>query len=139
LRKATEGRSPYGWGMGKGNRLSFFSLVIGGAAGFGLLWITRRAWDDCGVKLTGPVGNGPTLLFVGLPVALVVNIVLFSIVWRVMRKGGGGKFLMPLIGALVAIAIADLALFSWAGTPAGLAAPLCPANVPAWWPEWIPT
>ncbi|MGC4936529.1 hypothetical protein [Kribbella sp. DT2] len=124
--------------MGKGNRLSFFSLVIGGAAGFGLLWITRRAWDDCGVKLNG-VGNGATLLFVGLPVAMVVNIVLFSVVWRVMKKGGGGKFLMPLTGALIAIAIADLALFSWAGTPAGMATPICPANVPAWWPEWIPS
>ncbi|ADB29417.1 hypothetical protein Kfla_0293 [Kribbella flavida DSM 17836] len=124
--------------MAKGNRLSFFSLVIGGAAGFGLLWLTRRAWDTCRVEVNG-VGNGPTLLFVGLPVALVVNIVLFSVVWRVMKKGGGGKFLMPLLGALIAITIADLALFSWAGTPATLPAALCPANVPPWWPEWIPT
>lgn len=122
--------------MAKGNRLSFFSVVVGGSAAFGLLWLTRRSWDDCHVTING-VGNGPTLLFVGLPVALVVNIGLFSVVYKLTRKGG--SFRMALLSALIAIAIADLALYSWVGTPATTAAPVCPANVPPWWPEWIPT
>jgi uncharacterized BrkB/YihY/UPF0761 family membrane protein len=117
---------------------TFLSVVIGGAAGFGLLVMTRRAWDVCHVDLSGPVGNGPTLFFVGVPVSLVVNIALFNLVFRFMRRGKGGKWTMPLLAALIAIAIADLALFSWAGTPATLPG-ICPANVPPWWPKGIPT
>jgi hypothetical protein len=112
-------------------------VVIGGAAGFGLLVMTRRAWDVCNVVINS-VGNGPFLLFVGLPVALVVNIGLFNIVFRIMRRGKGGRWFMPMLAAAIAIAIADLALFSWAGTPAGLPG-VCPANVPPWWPKSVPT
>jgi hypothetical protein len=123
--------------MGKPTKVeSFVSVVVGVSAGFGLLTLTRRAWDACRVEINN-VGNGPTLFFVGLPVALVVNIVLFSFVFRFSK--GQGKFVMPFITAAVAITIADLALFSFAGTPAGLPASVCPANVPPWWPEWIPT
>ena len=117
---------------------SFLSLVVGGAAGFGLVVLTSRAWRDCDVTINS-IGNGPTLLFVGVPVAGVVNIVLFSVVYRTSRRTKGGKFLMPFLAAAIAITIADLALFSWAGTPAGSPASLCPANVPPWWPSWIPT
>ena len=121
-----------------GSRLErFLSLVVGGSAGFGLVVLTRRAWDACHVVIND-VGNGVTLLFVGVPVAGVVNIGLFGLVFR-MSKGGKGNLMTPLLSAAVAIAIADLALFSWAGTPAGLAAPICPANVPPWWPAFIPT
>ncbi|MFC0624186.1 hypothetical protein [Kribbella deserti] len=119
--------------------LSFLTLVIGGGAGFGLLTLTRRAWDTCNVQIND-VGNGVTLLFVGLPVAMVVNMVLFNVVFRISQRGkAGGKFFKPLLAALIAIAIADLALFSWAGTPAWLPSPLCPANVPPWWPTSLPT
>jgi hypothetical protein len=73
-------------------------------------------------------------LFLGLPIALIVNLVLFNVVFRYAGKA----FLFSLIAALIAIAIADLALFSWQGTPA--ASPgTCPGNVPPWWPAWIPT
>ncbi|WBQ05170.1 hypothetical protein [Kribbella sp. CA-293567] len=116
---------------------TFFSVVIGGAAGFGLIVLTRRAWDVCHVVLTG-VGNGPTLFFVGIPVAGVVNIGLFNLVFRFMRRGKGGKWTMPFIAAIIAIGIADLALFSWAGTQAGNPG-ICPAGVPPWWPASIPT
>ena len=123
--------------MGKPTKVeSFVSVVVGVGAGFGLLTLTRRAWDACRVQIND-VGNGPTLFFVGLPVALVVNIVLFSFVFRFSK--GQGKFVMPFITAAVAVTIADLALFSFAGTPAGLPASVCPGNVPPWWPEWIPT
>jgi len=116
---------------------TFLSVVIGGAAGFGLVVMTRRAWDVCHVVLNG-VGNGPTLLFVGVPVAGVVNIGLFNLVFRFMRRGKGGKWTMPFLAAIIAIAIADLALFSWAGTPASNPG-ICPAGVPPWWPAGIPT
>ncbi|MEU4390704.1 hypothetical protein [Kribbella sp. NPDC023855] len=116
---------------------TFLSVVIGGAAGFGLVVMTRRAWDVCHVVINS-VGNGPFLLFVGVPVAFVVNIGLFNIVFRFMRRGKGGKWFMPMLAAAIAIAIADLALFSWAGTPASLPG-ICPANVPPWWPNSVPT
>lgn len=121
-----------------GSRLeSFLSVVVGGSAGFGLVVMTRRAWDACQVVIND-IGNGVTLLFVGVPVAGVVNIGLFGLVFR-LSKGGKGNLMMPLLTAAVAITIADLALFSWAGTPAAAPAPICPANVPPWWPAWIPT
>jgi hypothetical protein len=123
----------------KGSRLeSFLALVVGGGAGFGLIVLTSRAWKACGVNVGG-VGNGLTLLFVGVPVAMVVNIVLFTMVFRLSRSGkSSGKFLSPFLAAAIAIAIADLALFSWQGTPA-TSAGVCPGNVPPWWPTWIPT
>jgi hypothetical protein len=123
----------------KGSRLeSFLALVVGGGAGFGLIVLTSRAWKACGVKVGG-VGNGATLLFVGVPVAMVVNIVLFTVVFRFSRTGkSSGKFLSPFLAAAIAITIADLALFSWQGTPATTPG-ICPGNIPPWWPTWIPT
>ena len=52
-------------------------------------------------------------MFLGLPLALIVNLVLFSIVFRYAGKA----FLFSLVAAAVAITIADLALFSWQGHP----------------------
>ncbi|GAA1603075.1 hypothetical protein GCM10009804_69410 [Kribbella hippodromi] len=112
---------------------SFLAVVLGGGAAFGLVVITSRAWKTCHVDI-GSVPNGLTLLFLGLPLALIVNLVLFTIVFRYAGKA----FLFSLIAAAIAIAIADLALFSWQGTPAG-AHGTCPGNVPPWWPTWIPT
>jgi hypothetical protein len=123
-------------GISKGSRgETFLAWVVGGSAAFGLLTLTRRTWDQCHIDI-GKVGNGPTLLFVGLPVSVVVNVVLFSFVYRISKSGKG--FFTPLLAAAIAITIADLALYSWAGTRA--ASPgICPAGVPPWWPTWIPT
>lgn len=113
---------------------SFLAVVVGGGAAFGLIVVTSRAWKACHVDVTGSVPNGLTLLFLGLPLALIVNLVLFTVVFRYAGKA----FLFSLIAAAIAIAIADLALFSWQGTPAGSPG-TCPGNVPPWWPTWIPT
>ena len=122
--------------ISKGSRgETFLAWVIGGGAALALLTLTRRSWDACQVDV-GKVANGPTLFFVGLPVSVVVNVALFTLVYRLTRGGKG--FFSPLLAATIAIAIADLALYSWAGTPA--ASPgICPGNVPPWWPTWIPT
>jgi hypothetical protein len=125
-----------GMAISKGSRgETFLAWVIGGGAAIALLTLTRRSWDTCNVDI-GKVANGPTLLFVGLPVSVVVNVALFTLVYRLTRGGKG--FFSPFLAAVIAITIADLALYSWAGTPA--AAPgICPGNVPSWWPTWIPT
>ena len=119
----------------KGSRgESFLAVVVGGGAAFGLVVITSRSWRACQVDVAGSVPNGLTLLFLGLPLALIVNLVLFNLVFRY----AGETFFFSLIAASLAIAIADLALYSWQGTPA--ASPgVCPGNVPPWWPTWIPT
>src|ERR671918_175606 len=112
----------------------FLTVVVGGGTAFGLIVITSRAWKACQVDVAGSVPNGLTLLFLGLPLALIVNLILFNVVFRYAGK----TFLFSLIAAAIAIAIADLALYSWQGTPA--ASPgICPGNVPPWWPTWIPT
>jgi hypothetical protein len=112
---------------------SFLAVVVGGGTAFGLIVNTARAWKTCHVDV-GKVSNGLTLLFLGLPLALIVNIVLFTVMFRYAGKA----FLMSFIAAAIAITIADLALFSWQGTPAGTPG-ICPAGVPPWWPAWIPT
>jgi hypothetical protein len=113
----------------------FLTLVFGLGGAFGLIVLTSRAWQACQVDIGG-VGNGATLLFAGVPVAVVVNVVLFNLVYRFSRMR---KSYTAMLAACVAIAIADLALFSWAGTPTFVPAPVCPANVPPWWPSSIPT
>jgi hypothetical protein len=123
-------------GISKGSRgETFLAWVVGGGAALGLLTLTRRTWDTCHIDI-GKVANGPTLLFVGLPVSVVVNVLLFHLVYRASKSGKG--FFTPLLAAAIAITIADLALYSWAGTPA-TAPGICPGNVPPWWPTWIPT
>jgi FtsH-binding integral membrane protein len=121
--------------VAKGSKFeSFLAVVVGGGAAFGLVVITSRAWKTCYVDVAGKVPNGLTLLFLGLPLALIVNLILFTVVFRYSGK----SFLTALFATAIAIAIADLALFSWQGTPA--ASPgICPGNVPPWWPTWIPT
>lgn len=113
---------------------SFLAVVVGGGAAFGLIVMTSRAWKTCRVDVAGSVPNGLTLLFLGVPIALIVNLVLFTVVFRYAGKA----FLFSLLAACIALAIADLALFSWQGTPAGSPG-ICPGNVPPWWPKMIPT
>ena len=113
----------------------FLTLVFGLGGAFALIVLTSRAWRDCHVSIGG-VGNGATLLFAGVPIALVVNLVLFNFVYRYSFKRKGYA---ALLAACIAIVIADLALFSWAGTPTFVPAHVCPANVPPWWPASIPT
>jgi hypothetical protein len=113
---------------------SFLAVVVGGGTAFGLIVLTSRAWKDCRVDVAGNVPNGLALLFMGLPLALIVNLVLFNLVFRYAGKA----FLFSLVAAAIAIAIADLALFSWQGTPAN-APGTCPGNIPPWWPKGIPT
>ncbi|TCM49389.1 hypothetical protein EV648_103662 [Kribbella sp. VKM Ac-2568] len=138
LKRAEEPESTYRdrMAISKGSRgETFLAWVIGGGAAIALLTLTRRSWDACQVDI-GKVANGPTLLYVGLPVAVVVNVALFTLVYRLTRGGKG--FFSPLLAAAIAITIADLALYSWAGTPASSPG-ICPGNVPPWWPTWIPT
>jgi hypothetical protein len=119
-----------------GGRLErFLTLVFGLGGAFALIVLTSRAWRTCHVDIGG-VGNGATLLFAGVPIALVVNIVVFNVVYRYSFKRKG---FAALLAAVVAITIANLALFSWAGTPTFVPAHVCPANVPPWWPNSIPT
>jgi hypothetical protein len=113
----------------------FLTLVFGVGGAFLLILLTSRSWRACRVDIGG-VGNGATLLFAGVPLALLVNITVFNVVFRFSGKG---KKYAALLMACVAIAIADLALYSWAGTPTFVPAHVCPANVPPWWPEGIPT
>ncbi len=113
---------------------SFLTIVVGGGSAFGLVVLTSRSWKACNVDVAGPMPNGLTLLFLGLPLALIVNLILFTIAYRYAGK----TLFMGLIAAAIAITIADLALYSWQGTPA--ASPgTCPGNVPPFWPVWIPT
>lgn len=95
----------------------FLTVVVGGGTAFGLIVITSRSWKACQVDVAGSVPNGLTLLFLGLPLALIVNLVLFNLVFRYAGK----TFLFSLIAAAIAIAIADLALYSWQGTQIGRA------------------
>ena len=99
---------------------SFLAVVVGGGAAFGLIVLTSRAWKACQVDVTGSVPNGLTLLFLGVPLALIVNLVLFTVVFRY-----AGQVPFSLIAAAIAIAIADLALFSWQVPPDCT----CPGNV----------
>jgi hypothetical protein len=99
----------------------------------GALILSAFATCDVGINSGANLMAYALLEFplVSLAVALAQTGVL-----RLTRGLKGAGVVLPLIAAAVGVSLVHLALTA---TPADYPAPLCPGNVPPWWPPFLPS
>ncbi|MFJ9720813.1 hypothetical protein ACIRPQ_33575 [Streptomyces sp. NPDC101213] len=93
-----------------------------------------RAWAACDIG-GGAAANGATLLFLA-PLTWIAA----ALPWMALHATLGRRH--P--GAALAVGLALTLWFTWflvtwLGLPDSYPAPVCPDNVPPWWPGFIPT
>ncbi len=106
--------------------------LFGGLAAVVSVVAIGRAWAACDV---GGGGNGITLLLLA-PVVWVAA----AVPWLVLHGTLGRRHR----GAALAVGLLFTLWFTWflvtwLGIPDSYPAPLCPGNVPPWWPTLLPT
>ncbi|MET9849343.1 hypothetical protein ACFZC6_30295 [Streptomyces ossamyceticus] len=107
-------------------------VLFGGLAAVVSVVAIGRAWAACDV---GGGGNGITLLLLA-PVIWVAA----AVPWLVLHGTLGRRHR----GAALAVGLVFTVWFTWflvtwLGIPDSYPAPLCPGNVPPWWPSLLPT
>lgn len=110
-------------------------VLFGGLAAAVSVVAIGRAWAACDV---GGGGNGITLLLL-TPVIWVAA----AIPWLVLH-GTLGRRGRRHRGAALAVGLVFTLWFTWflvtwLSIPDSYPAPLCPGNVPPWWPDFLPT
>ncbi|MFF4908402.1 hypothetical protein ACFY2T_26460 [Streptomyces sp. NPDC001260] len=104
----------------------------GGVAAGATVWTVAQVWRTCDVG--NGSANGAVLLLL-LPVLWGV----FAALWTaVLRAFGAGRRTGAVAAALCVSVGLAWALVSWVGVLDSYSAPVCPGNVPPWWPEVIP-
>lgn len=92
-----------------------------------------RAWAACDIG-SGPA-NGMTLLFLA-PVIWIAAAVPWLVLHGTLGRHHRGA---ALTAGLVFTLWFTWFLVTWLGLPDTYPAPVCPGNVPPWWPGGIPT
>ncbi len=106
--------------------------VLSGLATLVVVVLTHAAWDTCNVG-----GNGSANLMTLAVVAPGLFLVALALGAGVRRVIPG--LVLAFVGvALILAGLAALALV-YGATPEAWADPVCPANVPPWWPAWLPS
>lgn len=125
-----------------GTKRIVITCVVGGVlclpVTFALLMLLSVAWNECDIG--GDPAAGFSLLVVSWPLFLI-HTAIFATVFTLLAGSSRSTFRIVgagLAGLLTAILLAAL-LYAWMGVSTGPSIPDCPSNVPAWWPEWIPT
>ncbi|MGA4540988.1 hypothetical protein ACPA54_13460 [Uniformispora flossi] len=112
-------------------------ILVGGVGAFALSYLLARAWSTCDVGIND-AANSLELLF-GLPCLWAVNTTMFVIVHAALSGETRGRQLLALAAGTAAVLVLGVELFAWQGTPGTYPDPICPGNIPPWWPSWIPT
>ncbi|MFD8420834.1 hypothetical protein [Streptomyces sp. NPDC059466] len=92
-----------------------------------------RAWAACDIGVDA-AANSLTLLFL-VPPIWVAAAVPWVLLHRTLAKRHRGT---ALAAGLVLNLWFAWVLVTWLGMPDSYPAPSCPANVPPWWPSFIP-
>ena len=119
-------RFPSGWTLG---------VLIGGPAAWGWLTLVAHTYATCNVGINATANAG---LLLGLPILWAVNTVVFAKVFTSVSGPTWSQRTLGIAAALAALLFLAWLLFAWQGTPSNYPAPICPSNVPPWWPSWIP-
>lgn len=112
------------------------SLIVS----LGEAMLLSRAWSDCDVGLNATT-NLLTVVFLVIPglwLANVLALVVAALALRASSRGDVGRSAPYVVGA-VALGAVALAMWVFVATPGWYPDPICPENVPAWWPSWLPS
>ncbi|MGW1675343.1 hypothetical protein [Streptomyces sp. NPDC002324] len=107
-------------------------VLFGGLTAVVSLTAVGRAWAAC------DVGSGPadvmTLLLLA-PFVWIAAAAAWTVPYGTLgRRRPGAALAVGLVLALVS----SWFLVTWLGMPDGYPDPVCPGNVPPWWPGFIP-
>ena len=108
-------------------------LSAGGVVAGATVWVVARIWDTCDVGVNGSANAGVPL-FCSLAMWGVFS-VLWGLVLTLLGGRGAGKAYAVAIIAGVVVAWGTIA---WIGVLDSYPAPVCPGNVPSWWPGLLP-
>ncbi|MFF6783361.1 hypothetical protein [Streptomyces sp. NPDC012510] len=95
--------------------------------------LVGRAWAACGIG-SGTAANTMTLLFLAPLIGLAAAVPWVILYSTLGRRHRGGTLAVGLLFTLWFIWF----LVTWLGMPNDYPTPLCPGNVPPWWPGSIP-
>jgi hypothetical protein len=102
------------------------ALAVALSAAMAIIQI--HAWNECDVGLNATARLWSILLF-DAPAVLVALTLALVAPWRVGWPRASWLFAPALAYAWWALVV----------TPAGYPDPICPGNVPSWWPDLIPS
>ncbi|GAB2919615.1 hypothetical protein [Streptomyces mayteni] len=115
-----------------------WGVPLGAAAALALAVLTGRAWQACDVGANAAANSWALLTEVLIGVG-TVNAALFAATYLALPPRNPGRRLGTALAAWLPLtALVAWWYFAVHGTPADYPAPLCPENVPPWWPSAIP-
>lgn len=110
------------------------AVLFGGLATVVSVAAVGRAWAACDIG-TNAAANNMTLLFLA-PLIWIAA----AVPWVILHNTLGRRHRRTaLMTGLVFTLWFTWFLVTWLGIPESYPAPLCPGNVPPWWPSFIPT
>lgn len=119
---------PSRWVRGAG-----FGAVFGGLAAVVTIVAIGSVWAACDVG-GNAAANGTALLFLA-PLIWIAA----AVPWVVLQGTVGRRHhTTALMAGLVLTLWFTWFLVTWLGMPDSYPDPLCPGNVPPWWPSFIP-
>ena len=119
---------PNRWSGGTG-----FGFLCGGLTAVAAIAVIGRAWAACDIG-SSAAANGMTLLVLA-PLIWIAASVPWVILYGTLGTRHSGT---ALTAGLIFTLWFTWYLVTWLGMPDSYPAPLCPGNVPPWWPSFIP-
>lgn len=110
-----------------------FGVLVGGLTAGVSLAVIGRAWAACDIG-SNAAANGMTLLLLA-PLLWIAATVPWVILQSTLGRRHRGAALAA--GLLFALWLTWFSV-TWLGMPGSYPAPLCPGNVPPWWPGFLP-
>jgi len=108
-------------------------VLLGGVTAAVSVTAIGRAWAACDTG-NGAAANGMTLLFL-TPLVWIAA----AVAWIVVRSTLGRRHPKAAWAAGLTLTLWLMwFLVTWLGMPGSYPDPLCPGNVPPWWPSFIP-
>ncbi|WP_327315231.1 hypothetical protein [Streptomyces sp. NBC_01235] len=107
-------------------------LSAGGIAAGATVWVVANIWRSCDVG--NGSANGAVLLF-----CFLMTWGVLSSIWGSIFKVLGGKSIAWAYGVAICATVGiSWGLIAWIGILDSYPAPVCPGNVPPWWPDFVP-
>lgn len=116
------------------SRGMLFGVLVGGLTSVVSIAVVGRVWAACDIGANG-AADGMTLLGLA-PVVWIAA----AVPWVVLHGTLGRRHPRAALAAGLVFSVwFTWFLVTWLGMADSYPAPLCPGNVPSWWPSFIPT